>query len=435
MEKNSVSFSGTLTVHVTEAVLPTAKEEFYGHKKFFPVYSISLVDEKGTPQKPPGVCKSKISKDRAGGRVHFTENAWTVKFPVTGATKLRAKLLSQRLVAEDETLQYVDFSLPRLLESSNRSFERVYTIGTEKGRACNDNNLPEIVYIHEQRETMIKLRVSWLGDTYVDPVVSLIDSALAPIQNKTLVSRDKLKSLAESFIQKAKGKEDYFTEPERLWAFLEENELIDALSSFDMFMSRDSIYKQAQEELTKDLGVVAKSGTPKMQLLFRLCDVNHDGKVEFKEVLMLLAAASDASHAEKAELAFSLLDSDASKDLSFAEILKIQQWNFMHVFHSLKHLMSIRAIGGSNAEQLDGVMDAWWTEYISAKHHPNVIAQMILDMADKDNNGTISREEYLAFMNNSGHQEVLEAAMRSFLVEIRQTFDEKLKEVLNKAGH
>eukprot|EP01122_Echinamoeba_exundans_P012259 TRINITY_DN5077_c0_g1_i1.p1 TRINITY_DN5077_c0_g1~~TRINITY_DN5077_c0_g1_i1.p1 ORF type:complete len:452 (-),score=51.66 TRINITY_DN5077_c0_g1_i1:7-1293(-) len=413
-------FVGTLTVHVIEARLPTPQREYIGHEKFYPYYSLSLIDEQGDAKEPPGVFDSKTSKDRSG-IAHFVSPAWEVKFPVPGATRLRIELYSKHIVTADKCLQFFDFSLQKLLKGSHVRHEQVYTIGggvNQWGRARDDNYLPEVLFIQDRRESYIKVRVTWEGS-------QLISEAISSIHNKEVLPLSRVKELFASFSSHTKGLAHHFTDAEELWTFLDQNNLLGPLSSFDMFLAEGSLFNQVQEVLMQDLPSGGSGRPPRASMLFNLCDLNHDEKVDFKEVIMLLAACSDATGAERTELAFSLLDTDHSGNLSLREVTIIQQWSFMHLFHAVLQYILLKA--SAAPQNLEDQVEGWWKELLLQKQYPNHAGQIIMDLADKDQSGTISRAEYTAFMRDPGAQEVLVATYRSYLVEIKQVFDAHLE--------
>jgi Ca2+-binding EF-hand superfamily protein len=199
-----------------------------------------------------------------------------------------------------------------------------------------------------------------------------------------------------------------------------------------MFLSEESLFSQTQKVLMQGLEPGGSGRPLRASMLFNLCDLNHDEKVEFKEVIMLLAACSDATGAERLELAFSVLDADHSGNLSYKEVLILQQWNFMFLFRVALQYILLKASNDPEIPNLEDQVEGWWKELLLQKQYPNDIAHVIMDLADKDQNGSISRAEYSAFMRDPGSQEVILGTVRSYLVEIKQVFDFRLETLQNR---
>jgi Ca2+-binding EF-hand superfamily protein len=274
----------------------------------------------------------------------------------------------------------------------------------------------------------VKVRITFEGKDWAAAQEAEAAKLIKDVQGSgSKLDLGKLQSAAETFMKTSDGKTGEYVIKSKamLQNFLEQAGLVQMVLDFDAFSSDKLMVYSPEKMKSETISSYEKERLKKeddwrsqqLELLWAMCDVDGDGTVTFQELMMILAIQSHSDPVQRGELAFRLLDRDNSGTLSKAEMLKLQRiyYKSFKILFKVEFLNKVREEGYKK-----GVFLSYDTmEEITKKvqqtldnaNVPEALTEKIFSLADKDESGDVSKEEYLNFLKDKDN----EAAMTDFL--------------------
>jgi Ca2+-binding EF-hand superfamily protein len=215
-------------------------------------------------------------------------------------------------------------------------------------------------------------------------------------------------------------------------AVLEELGLIRHFTNMNvlLFNSKDrsavEIHGNAQisEASARDMMKSEEMSNARADFLMMLFDVNNDGVVDYQELALGLTMQSDADNKERGAFYFDVFDKDKSGTLSRSEIMDLYSVLMRAMFGMVATGVASELMKRSEIRAVMSQSDIkeFVRNFINELKKLQLevrLTQLIFEKVDKDDSGTITKEEYIAFLDDEDAQAGLHRLVSSTFAQMQ----------------
>jgi len=303
----------------------------------------------------------------------------------------------------------------------------------KKAKSTKDVTSPRDKAKGQSKKNLLSHGLGEVSITLMLDDANISKEELEKIQATINLSSEKIKKIYSAYV--TKGKKEEITTVSKFVDILNECALFEACMV--KFGGNDPTANEHWNKLKEDADFMNEL----CQHLFKAFDVNGDGSVSFDELCLGIFSLLEGNSDDILKMKFRSIDLDHSGyiDMKEATILggktmAIIRVSMMFALHQQKYeLMSAGLSENDFLQLIDAIDDAFKQHNYAQKE-----AKLLFKYADKDENGQITEDEYIAYMKDevaqAERQRELDIAMKPVLESIQTNIKSAMLRILKKIG-
>jgi Ca2+-binding EF-hand superfamily protein len=366
----------------------------------------------------------------------WMHGAHSFRLPVAGAFGIRIEVWDHDWISKDEFMGAGTIPLHDIDETA-RPTTRHLILEQRDGREGKDrvtgDLLLETHWMSEKFQKRLALRESDKADK--------ADKLIKGVPKDTKLSIDKIKAAAEALI--VSGHRGIISDRDQLRDVLEKLGIFNSVTALDALMWSDyeSIFFPKEKADSAAVAEALRSNEvrdARAALFWEMLDLNRDGQIDFNELLMGLAMNTESDPAERAQFYFDQFDLNKDGELSAEEVFALQATCMKALTGAIRVALFVNLRRRAETKLYMSEEDLRKAcDECAANIHKLGLAQRCTDYifqtVDKDKNGVITKDEFLAFLTDKQAQQSLKSLIRTSLQELSEKNNKFMDEEFERA--